>query len=420
MPRPRPATVATSNQTRERMTACLHEMITRLTFCLAVERDRELQRAMRSVADCTESTPLYVMPSPSRAWLLLQQDRPVRLVDEVPDGARRLAMHEMQAGHNLWKEIFVASARVRADERAWKLLSPIFSAGASPTANEIARLLKWAPIIEMFAYQCFTTASMLVNGMRGKLLTASMSAADRDGMLVEYWTTLHTMGHLLTIASSPAARPWLADMASSFTWKEWTPSFVLSRERTLWLMAAAAKSALAFGETVLDRYLNKLSRSDHPIKSFDALLGLVAIGLDRPDISRAIVTEIEAVGALSVEDRSQSDFVKLMTNCAIETLLEPQAAEKLFDRWTRDSSKSKLAHPKLLGLDALRLDSSEITPEGQLLGLVALPSIIRSPLGGYYPRHSNPALLISPRDISLILERAWATASSDYGSRILH
>jgi hypothetical protein len=417
---PRPATAPTSNQIRESMTACLHEMITRLTFCIAVERDRELQRAMRGVADCAESAPLCVMPSPSRAWLLLQQDRPVHLVDDVPDGARRLAMHEMQAGHDLWRQIFAASARVRADERAWKLLSPIFSAGASSTADEMARLLKWAPIIEMFAYQCFTYASILVDGMRRKLLTASMSANDRDGLLVEYWTTLHTMGHLLTIASSPAARPWLAEMASSFTWKEWTPSFVLSRERTLWLMAAAAKSTLAFGETVLDRYLNKLSRSDHPVKSFDALLGLVVIGLDRPDISRAIVTEIEAVGALKVEDRSQSSFVELMCTCAVDTLLEPQAADKRFDRWTQDASKSKLAHPKLLGLDALRLDSSEITPEGQLLRLIALPSIIRSPLGGYYPRQSNPALLISPRDISLILERAWAAASSHYGSRILH
>jgi hypothetical protein len=88
-----------------------------------------------------------------------------------------------------------------------------------------------------------------------------------------------------TIASSPAAGPWLAEMASSFTWKEWTPAFVLSREKTLWLMAAAAKSAAAFGEPVLDRYLGKLSRLDHPVKSFDALLGLVAIGLDRPDIA---------------------------------------------------------------------------------------------------------------------------------------
>jgi hypothetical protein len=184
-------------------------------------------------------------------------------------------------------------------------------------------------------------------------------------------------------------------------------------------MAAAAKSAVAFGEPVLDRYLSKLSSSDHPIKGFDALLGLVAIGLDRPDIASAVVAEIEAIGASKVEDRSRPGFIGPMLNSAIETLREPQAAEKLFKRSTRDAATSKLAHPKLLGLDALRLDSTEITPEGRLLGLIALPSIIRLPLGEYYPRQSN-SLLIRPRDISLILERAWAAASSDYGPRILH
>jgi hypothetical protein len=415
----RHATVSASDEIRERMTAYLDEMITRLAFCLAVERDPELQRAMRRVADCAESAPLYVMPSPSRAWLLLEENRPVRLVDDVPDGVRRLAMNELEAGHDLWREVFAATARVRADERAWKLLSPIFNAGASPTSNQIAKLLKWAPVLEMLAYQCFTTASMLVDRVRRRLLTVPLSDTDREGMLVDYWTTLHTMGHLLTIASSPAARPWLAEMASAFTWREWTPSFVLSRERTLWLMAAAAKSAVAFGEPVLDRYLSKLSRSDHPIKGFDALLGLVAIGLDRPDIAGAVVAEIEAIGASKVEDRSQPGFIGPMLNSAIETLREPQAAEKLFKRSTRDAATSKLAHPKLLGLDALRLDSTEITPEGRLLGLIALPSIIRLPLGEYYPRQSN-SLLLRPRDISLILERAWAAASSGYGPRILH
>jgi hypothetical protein len=414
----RHATVSASDEIRERMTAYLDEMITRLAFCLAVERDRELQRAMRRVVDCAEGTPLYVMPSPSRAWLILEENRPVRLVD-VPDGVRRLAMSELEAGHDLWREVFAATARVGADERAWKMLAPIFNAGASPTANQIAKLLKWAPVLEMLAYQCFTTASMVVDRMRRRLLTAPLSDTDRDGMLVEYWITLHTMGHLLTITSSPAARPWLLEMASAFTWREWTPSFVLSRERTLWLMAAAAKSAVAFGEPVIDRYLSKLSRSDHPVKSFDALLGLVAIGLDRPDTAAAVATEIEAIGASGVQGRSRSSYVGLMLKSAVETLREPQASEKIFHRLTRDAATTKFAHPKLFGLDALRLDSAEIIQEDGLLGLVALPSIIRLPLGDYYPRQSN-SMLIRPRDISLILERAWAAAPSDYGPRVLH
>ena len=415
----RHATLSSSDKLREGMSVYLEEMLTRLAFCLAVERDRELQRLIRRLANCAGTTPLYVMPSPSRAWLLLEENRPVRLVDDVRDGVRRFSMNELEAGHDLWREVFSSIARVRADERAWKLLAPIFNAGASPTANEIAKLLRWAPVLEIFAYQCFTTATMLVDGMRRRLLTAPLSDTDRDGALVDYWITLHTMGHLLTIASSPAARPWLADMASSFTWREWTPSFVLSRERTLWLMAAAAKSAIAFGEPVLDRYLSKLSRSDHPLKSFDALLGLVAIGLDRPDIAAAVVTEVEAIGAFKAEDRSWSGFLGPMFNSAIETLREPQVAERQFDRFARDAATARLAHPKLLGLDALRLDSTEITSEGQILGLIALPSIVRSPLGEDYPRLSN-SLLIRPRDISVILERAWAAAPSDDGPRVLH
>lgn len=415
----RHATVSASDKIREGMAAYLDEMVTRLTVCLAVERDLELQRAIRRVANCARTAPVCVMPSPSRAWLLLEENRPVRFVDDAPDGVRRFALNDLDAGHDLWREVFSAVARVRADERAWKLLAPIFNAGASPTANQIAKLLRWAPVIEIFAYQCFTTATMLVDGMRRHLLTAPQSNTDRDGALVDYWITLHTMGHLLTIASSPAARPWLAEMASSFTWREWTPSFVLSRERTLWLMAAAAKSAVAFGESVLDRYLSKLSRSDHPVKAFDALLGLVAIGLDRSGIADAVLTEVEAIGASKVQDRSWSGVIGPMFNSAIETLREPQAAQKQFDRLKRVTATSKLAHPKLLGLDALRLDSTEITPEGRLLGFIALPSIIRSPLGEDYPRQSN-SLLIRPRDISLILERAWAAVPLDDGTRVLH
>jgi hypothetical protein len=260
---------------------------------------------------------------------------------------------------------------------------------------------------------------MLVDNIRRRLLTEPLSDTARDGTLVEYWTTLHTMGHLLTIASSPSARPWLANVGSAFPWREWTPSFVLSRERTLWLMAAAAKSAVALGESVVDRYLRKLSRSDHPLKNFDALLGLVAIGLDRPGTARAITTEIELIGASKVGDRSWTDLLNPMFRSAIETLKEPQLSEKRFGRLTRDAAAAKLSHPKLLGLDALRLDSTEITPDGRILGLIALPWIVRSQVPELYPRQTN-SLLLRPRDISFILERAWAAAPPEAGRRVLH
>ena len=96
-------------------------------------------------------------------------------------------------------------------------------------------------------------------------------------------------------------------------------------------------------------YLRNLSRSDHPLKSFDALLRLVAIGLDRPDTARAITTEIELIS--KVRNRSWINLLDPMFRSAIETLKEPHLAEKRFDRLTRAAAAVELAHPKLLGLD---------------------------------------------------------------------
>jgi len=96
----------------------------------------------------------------------LEENRPVRLVDDVPDGVRRLAMNELEAGHDLWREVFSAMRVFGRTNEHGKLLAPVFNAGASPTANQ-------SPIAEMgacpriFAYQCFTTATMLVDGCVG-------------------------------------------------------------------------------------------------------------------------------------------------------------------------------------------------------------------------------------------------------------
>lgn len=67
-----------------------------------------------------------------------------------------------------------------------------------------------------------------------------------------YSAELSCTGQLALVASSNEARPWLADMANSFVWENWTPSFVLLRERTFWLAAIAARSAAAFGESVVE------------------------------------------------------------------------------------------------------------------------------------------------------------------------
>ncbi len=69
---------------------------------------------------------------------------------------------------------------------------------------------------------------------------------------------------------------WQAPMATSFDWMNWTPSWLLFRERSLWLIAIAARMAASCGPAVIDRYFKTFERSHAPMKTFDALFGIVA------------------------------------------------------------------------------------------------------------------------------------------------
>ena len=405
---------------REKIAASLDEMMARISFCIATELDEELRQVLRNCAACNQDEPLYVLPSGSRAWMALDDGQPVRLVSDAPSDACRLVVSGLEADDDLWGAIVTSIARTQASSKAWDLISPIFDARVAPTVNQIKNLLDRAPVIETIAYELFTTSSLMLEGQRLALLSPTMSVADRDAMLVEYWLTLHRMGHLLTIASSPTARPWLADMATNNAWRDWTPTFLLTRERTLWLMAIAAKSAIAFGESVVDIYLARLAGRKHPLDCFDALVGLVAIGLDRPDIAAKIVNEIDRAGQIAQRHLAQSSQVWFMLNCAMQTLVRPDVSEKRFDQLVRKAARLELAHPKLLGLDAVRLDPTEAVPRAGQLGLIALPHIARTPLGSYYPRRSTPGFVLRPLDISKIVRRAWGVAASKHGSSTLH
>jgi ferredoxin-NADP reductase len=82
----------------------------------------------------------------------------------------------------------------------------------------------------------------------------------KETVLEKYYALIHTVAHLTLLCSGSGATPWLSDMAKSFTWTNWTPTFPLVRERTVWLAAAAARSAIAFGAEVVDRYAGALVR----------------------------------------------------------------------------------------------------------------------------------------------------------------
>src|SRR5260221_7048009 len=119
-------------------------------------------------------------------------------------------------------------------------------------------------------------------------------------------------------------------MASQFRWTMWTPTFPLLRERTVWLAACAARSAVAFGEPAIGQYLATLSKAEHPMKAFDALFGLVAIALDRKDSAASILSEIRSLKQAFVRDRhvSHADYFRMEYDDAMRTILEARARQQ--------------------------------------------------------------------------------------------
>jgi hypothetical protein len=403
----------------------VQELLARVAFCVAAERDGAFQQRLRSAAGVSKDEPLLVRPPASRAWLMLTSTRPLPVLRDAPEGTRRLVIDEMVAlSAGLQRDITAAIWQPGVEAEAVSLLNPLFDAELLPSREQISRLLRWAPIVEHVAYRYFTHACMFVDQLRAPLLAViDEPSPDRETALLGYWRCLHTMGHTLTIASSAGAGPWLSGMAASFTWENWTPTFVLLRERTLWLMVAAAKSAVAFGEGVTDKYLAKLAHSDHPMKSFDALVGLVAIGLAHEGLTRSLVAELKALKISLPRDRPPgSDQVRLMFDTAIATLQAPEVSERRFAELDRYAGgRQHRGAAELLGLDALRRDPTDFLSTGDVVGLIALPRIVRSELADGYPQGQRTArgFILAPHEINEILKRAWVPNSSADQERTL-
>ncbi len=171
-------------------------------------------------------------------------------------------------------------------------MSPLLLPSHVASCREIDALLPLAPAIEQIAYKTAASLAVTLDLVRPHLLTAlDEGDALRPGVLADYWQRIHAMGQCVLLASDPAARPWLNELARQFSWKNWTPTFTLLRERTTWLAACAARSAVAFGEPVIEAYLDALQRATHPFKIFDVLFGLSAIALADPRLAPAIAAE---------------------------------------------------------------------------------------------------------------------------------
>jgi len=290
--------IDTGGDARTGMAADMHDLVGIMAIALSLHQDGELQHELRRCARVRDDRTLVIQLPVGGAGMEL-----------LPRGGTRALRRDTLRGAVSLERLIVENPTVqdrlrakgsRVFEAAQALVRPFFLPGALPSRAAYEKLERWSPLIERIAYRmCARSVTELDSWRPSASREVTAGSFQKDSVLGKYYALNHTIAHLTLLCSNVEARPWLVDMARSFEWVRWTPTFSLIRERTMWLAAAAARSVSIFGAGVADLYLKALAESSHVLKAFDALFGLTAIALSDEDAIDSILEDVtrQAVAA---------------------------------------------------------------------------------------------------------------------------
>jgi len=392
-----------------------------LAVALAMGADRDLKETLRGLSGAPAGAPFAVSQPNGSGWLTVEANRVVagRL---RPQGFALVEEPALRAhGPSIARTMADALRQSTALADAAKLVRPLLGPQEVPSRQEFAALLPWAPALEQIAYKTAASIAVTLDLLRPYILDGVRAGEPiRPELLRQYWQRMHAAAQFSLLASDSAAGPWLGEMAARFDWMNWTPTFTLLRERTTWLAACAARSAAAFGDPVVQRYLSTLGRAVHPFKVFDALFGLAAIALGHPGLARPIAGEIRLLRGLA-GGASSSTVVQIYDDAL--DLVEGTADWAGSDAGEIEALGWKAGTSAGLATKAaLRTDPAVVTQSGHLLGFIILPVALATPVA-----HFNPVRRIAPGArastptgvIEEVLRAAWG-ASPPVPPRVLH
>ncbi|MGE3992085.1 hypothetical protein, partial [Pseudorhodoplanes sp.] len=313
------------SHTRAAMVAADHagQLIATLSAALALERDVRLLQAVRVAGKL----------KPEEHFAIGQRGGPSLIVNggkvsphrRKPDGLPLVDTAAFARDGGPIAHVFRAALiETSASTDATELISSLY-APQLPLRRQIRKVLEWAPILEKAAYAAGAALCASLDDIRATVVSGRLDRENERGDLMVYWWQALAFGNLTLITTSPQARHWLVEMAEQFEWINWTPTFPLVRERSLWLAACAARSVAAFGEPVIEKYWKVLATAREAFTVFDALFGLVAIGLAHPGVAPAILIELKLRRRLLNEPKG---IVPIAYDDAIGTLAGERKSEQ--------------------------------------------------------------------------------------------
>lgn len=383
-----------------------------VAFALALGADRNLRSLLSERAHASDGGSFAVGQIAKQAWLQVDAGR-VTAHRQKPDAVPAIDLNEIVTSDPRVKEALrVAGSNSAANINAEHLISALFGPNELLTREEFTFLYGLSPMLEQLAYGSAAAIAASLDLARPHLLAVFHGHAPyREATVSWYWRRIHAMAHLTLLASDQQARPWLADMASGFVWDNWTPTFPLLRERTVWLAACAARSAVAFGEPVVEKYLRSLAKARHPLKALDALFGLTAIGLSCPAATVEILAEIRSLKEhLSDRELEEARLFELAYSDAIWTLESRgniRQSEVLALVGLRQGGNARRG---LATREALRGDPASFTDSGHFIGFAILPTVLTTEPERFYPIQAVFRSRKRPeiRNAAELLRRAWS------------
>lgn len=354
-----------------------------LASVLALKRDTMIQSRLRPT---NHKGPFVVSLPGHRTWIELGGSNHGAFHRAAPIGMLEVQLEELiKTDPRVSDELRKAAQRSSALQSAQRIIRAFLDPAVLPDRAAAMRLLRWSSVVEIIAYRVASRATAVLDSIRPAILVRGL-ADDPIAHAIRrrYWLVTSLMARCILIGADRGASGWLNDMGHSFTWVSWTPSRILVRERSLWLTAIGARSAASFGSAVVDRYSDRLERVRHPVDVFDALVGLVGIGLAesaaRDDIARRLAKYQESIPS---RDLILPRFANAALGQAVWTLRHVDAArieaERIFLSATEPRSPFGVE-------DVLKIDPTDFDRTGRVFGLAILPLAVDRPREDFFPR----------------------------------
>ena len=394
------------------------EMVAQLAASMAITRDARLRGRLGEIAGVDSGQEFLIGQLKDQSWLKVGGNGHALDRKRQP-GLSAISLDEVLRTMPEFEHLMQDSMQqTHAMRDAYHTLEPLFQPSPIQSRSNFLEIFEWAPLLEQMAYKSAMRVLQVLDSLRS-VVRIELSGGVRSGAasLQLYWQLVHALGQLTLVASSAEARPWLSVMANSFVWERWTPSFILLRERTFWLAAIAARSAAAFGESVVEGYLKRLAQAEHPMMVFDALFGLSAIALANPSSKAAILAELRKLRDGNIALNRNHSVYLICFESAVRVLSRARGGQREFRElhWHADGAKGMATHAALIG------DPTALSASGEYLGFSMLQFVADSPHDEHFPRfpiHSGKE--ISRGKIAMAFRRAWVAEPEPPARRLLN